>query len=96
MALIEITRQPSTLHGYQLNPPTDMITALNYLSTRGYTGSVVLTKNGNDPVVWTLTLQSGAGTSGQAGVTGSWVVIENDAIATIVPEDKAAAMYAPA
>ena len=96
MSLIEIVRQPSTLQGYQLTSPTDMVTALSYLSTRGYSGSVVLTKDGSGNSYWTLTLNSDAGTGAQAGVTGSWIVIENDAIATIVAEGKAAAMYAPA
>lgn len=92
MALVNITRKPSVLQGYQLATPADMQTALDYLSTRGYSGSVTQSKSGT-ATVWTLSLQSDNGTGSQAGVIGSWVVIENDAIASIVPAAKAAAMY---
>lgn len=92
MALITITRKPSTLQGYQLVTPSDMVTALNYLSSRGYSGSVSMSKNGGAPF-WTFSLQSDTGSNGQSGVINDWVVIENDAVATIYTAAKAAAMF---
>lgn len=92
MALVTITRKPSTLQGYQLTSPADMTTALDYLKTRGYSGSVTQSKSGAT-TIWTMTLQSDTGSNGQSGLIGDWVVIENDQIASIVPAAKAAAMY---
>ena len=92
MALVNITRKPSTLQGYQLATPADMTTALDYLKTRGYSGSISQTKSAGN-TVWTLTLQSDTGSNGQAGVIGDWVVIENDAVASIVSAAKAAQLY---
>lgn len=92
MALVTITRKPSTLQGYQLVTPADMVTALSYLSTRGYSGGINCNKAGGN-TVWQINLQADSGAVGQQGLINDWIVIENDAIATIVPAAKAAAMY---
>lgn len=96
MPLINITRKPSTLQGYQLATPADMTATLVYLSTRGYIGSISDFRSGGN-IAWSMTLQleSGAGNV-MTGTINDWVVIENDAIATIVPAAKATAMYQPA
>lgn len=92
MALVNITRKPSALQGYQLATPGDMYTALEYLSSRGYVGAVSCLRNGSG-LLWQFSLQTNSGTGAQSGALGDWIVIENDSVASIVPAAKAAALY---
>jgi hypothetical protein len=93
MPLVNISRKASTLQAYQLSTPADMVTALAYLTARGYVGSISAYMSGA-VLVWQLNLQL-ANNSGQAmsGITNDWVVIENDSIATVVPAAKATTLY---
>lgn len=91
MALINITRKASTLQAEQLNAPSDMTDSLTYLSSRGYVGQISLSKVGST-LTWQLVIQDVNGTV-STGVIGDWLIIENDAIATIVPASKAPALY---
>lgn len=93
MPLVTVTRKPVTLQGYQLTTPTDMLAALDYLKTRGYSGTISLYKNGATPT-YTMQLVADAGNSApQLGAINDWIVIENDTIANVVSAAKATVLY---
>lgn len=92
MPLITVTRKPSVLQGFQLTTSADMQVALEYLSTRGYLGSISSQRVSNT-VTWMLTLYSDSGTGAQSAGINDWLVIENDAIATLLTAEDAAALY---
>lgn len=93
MALINITRKPSTLQGYQLATPADMTAAVGYLAARGYSGTVNCFKQ-NDVPTWQISLVNDNGQGAQQlGMINDWIVIENDQIATIYPAAKAVALF---
>ena len=91
MPLIPIQRKPSNLQGYQLISSEDMFIALEYMSHRDYTGTVNCYNSGGI-IQWSLSLQDPTGGSQQA-VLNDWLVLENDTIATLVPEGKAGTLY---
>lgn len=94
MALINVTRKPVTTQGYQLTGPSDMLAALDYLKTRGYSGTINAYKSDGVNTVWQLTIHADSGAQvPQSGATGDWVIIENDTIASILPAAKAAVLY---
>lgn len=93
MALVNITRKPVSLQGYQLTSPTDMLAALSYLSSRGYSGGVNCFKQAGN-TVWQMSLVGDvAGLGAQMGNVGDWIVIENDTVASIISATKAAQIY---
>ena len=93
MALVNVTRKPVSLQGYQLTSQTDMVTALTYLSSRGYSGSVNCYKQAG-AATWQIMLQSDSGSGATPlGALNDWIIIENDTVATIVPAAKAALIY---
>lgn len=93
MTLVDITRKPVALQGFQLTSESAMVSALAYLAPKGYSGGVNCFKNDNN-VVWQMSLQSDTNSLGaQIGNIGDWIVVENDTLATIVPAAKAAELY---
>lgn len=91
MALVSLTRQAQTLQGYQLLTPEDMVAALKYLLAGGYTGSINVTKNTS--TVWQMWLQHTATGTSQSALINDWIVVENNAIARVVPAANFAAQY---
>ena len=95
MALQNLTPVQDTLQGWQLLTPDDMHSALEYLAAKGYTGSVnSLIDPGSGALTWQLILQSTTRKSSLAvAVINDWVIIENDAIASICPAEEFDARY---
>lgn len=79
--LIDLTQQVQTLQGYELATPDDMMAALKYLQGGGYTGSINLSESG----AWQMWLQRTASNTSQSALIGDWIVIENNAVARVVP-----------
>lgn len=93
MPLINITRKPTTLQAFQLLTPADMVTAATHLASRGYSATISTFKQ-NGTTTWQIVLTPDTGGGGaQTGVLNDWAVIENNAIATIVPAAKAPDLY---
>lgn len=92
MALVNLTRETETLQGYQLTSSQDMVAALEYLSAGGYTGTVNITKPGST-VVRQMWLQHVSSNTSQSANVGDWIVIKNNAIATVVPQAQFASQY---
>ena len=94
--LITITRVAEAIQGFQLQANTDMFTALAYLTTNlGYVGNVNSFIDGTGKPQWQLTIQSTTrqGTQGIA-IIGDWVILENNAVASICPASQFASLYA--
>lgn len=92
MPLIDVTRQPDTLQAYQLTTPQDMVTALAYLAQGNYTGHINCAVSGGS-AVWTMGLTSPGNSASQSAVIGDWIVIRNNAIATVVTSDQFTSLY---
>lgn len=93
MPLVNITRKPVALQAYRLITQADMLAALDYLSSRGYSGGVNVVKV-NGTATWQMSLAADGGTVGaQLGNLGDWIVIENDVVASIITNAKATLIY---
>lgn len=90
--LVNLTQQVQTLQGYQLAAPEDMMAALKYLLGGGYTGSINCSDNG----AWQMWLQRPTTNTSQSALIGDWIVIENNAVARVVPAALFAAQYTSA
>lgn len=90
--LINLTQQVQTLQGYQLAAPEDMMAALKYLLVGGYTGSINISVSGE----WQMWLQRPASNTSQSALLGDWIVIENNAVARVVPAALFDAQYTSA
>lgn len=77
MALINVTRKPTSLQAYQLVTVDDMIAALKYLVPRGYWGHINVAQNG------TPTLGFRNGVSDSTANLTDWIVIENATANTV-------------
>jgi hypothetical protein len=88
MALEDLTPVSTTYQGWQLLTPQDMHDALEYLTPRGYTGTVSSLTNANGSTDWQFILIA-SGNAPQAAqaiaAINDWVIIENDTIATVCP-----------
>ena len=71
MALINVTRKPTSLQAYQLINVDDMIAALKYLVQRGYWGHINVDQSG------TVTMGFRNATSDHNAALTNWIVIEN-------------------
>ena len=92
-ALVNVTAKPVTLQGYQLTSDSDMHAALEYLSARGYSGSVSVSK-ASGTATWQMSLVADSGNSAaQFGNVTDWIIIQNDSVATIVTAAVAGQLY---
>lgn len=87
--LINLTQQVQTLQGYELAAPDDMLAALKYLQGGGYTGSINLSEGGD----WQMWLQRPSSNTSQSALLGDWIVVENNAVARVVPASLFASQY---
>lgn len=91
-SLIPITRQPDSLQGYQLTAPGDMIAALDYLAGAGYSGNISLSLNGATKN-YQLWINSKDQSNSQSALIGDWIVIKNNATASVVPAAQFPSLY---
>lgn len=89
-SLINVTRQAETIQAYQLTSADDMHAALKYIQPGGYSGSVAVDATGT----WTLYFQS-TSTNAQTyvGHINDYVIIENNALASLCPAAKFGNLY---
>jgi hypothetical protein len=92
MALVNVTRKTSTLQAYQLTSPDDMMAALKYIGAGNYTGSINANRV-NGTLAWELWFSSPIQNTSQNAKIGDWIVIENNAVATAVPQANFANLY---
>lgn len=90
--LVGLTRAADTLQGFQLAAPEDMIAALKYLSAGGYTGHINCATDSGTPV-WAMGLQSPGQTTSTSAVIGDWIIIKNNAVASVVLAAQFAQLY---
>lgn len=91
--LVTVTRKTETIQAYQLTSEDDMLAALKYIAAGGYTGSLALsTTNGTDQV-WRLQIQNSTKNVSQFAAITDYIVIENNAIASVVPATQFTNMY---
>ena len=91
-SLVNLTPIATTVQGYQLTSATDMLTALTYLTTRGYTG-VINCQSINSTITWSLALYDTKQNTSQTANVNDVIVIENGATATVVPAAKFSSLY---
>lgn len=91
--LVPVTRQQDSLQGFQIAAPEDMMTALAYLAAGGYTGHINCASSNGAPV-WAMGLQSPGQTVSQSAEIGDWIVIKNNATATVVAATQFDSLYA--
>ena len=97
MPLQTITRKTVTIQGYQLTAASgdggagNMVASANYLRTRGYTANMSMDSTG----AWTLWIQAANSNASYSGKVNDIVVIENDAIASIVTPAQYTQLYNP-
>ena len=90
--LVTIQRQTETIQGFQILVPQDMMDALNYLvGTLGYTGGINCNLIGGAHT-WQLNF-TGGGVVQQVGGINDYIILENNAIATICPAANFSALY---
>lgn len=77
MPLVTVTRKAANYQKYVLATPDDMRAALEYLSTRGYSGTITQNKV-NGVVTWSMTLQADTGGDVQQALINYVLVLEND------------------
>lgn len=90
--LITVTRQADNLQGYQLTNAADMVAALQYLSAGGYTGHINCAST-EGSAVWTMGLQSPGQNVSQSATIGDWIIIKNNAVASVVPAAQFTQLY---
>lgn len=87
--LLTLARQTETIQGYQLTSQTDMLTALTYITAGGYIGQISYT----DQSTWLLYIQNASLNTHATATIGDWIIIENNAVVTVCPQDKFASLY---
>jgi len=94
MALETLTPVSATYQGWQLISAQDMHAALEYLTTKKYTGTVSAFTDAAGVVTWQLVLSSVSPQSAQSiAALNDWVIIENDTIASVCPAEHFDARY---
>lgn len=77
MALINVTRKPTSLQAYQLVTVDDMLAALKYLVPRGYWGHINVDQSG------AVTMGFRNTASDNTAALTDWVVIENATVDSV-------------
>lgn len=90
--LVPITANTVSLQGYQLASADDMLAALKYMSTLGYTG-VINCQIVSGAVKWSMNFYNTAQNSSQVAQINDWIVLENGAIANVCPAANFATLY---
>lgn len=93
--LIPLTRQATTLQGFQLVTRDDMWSALAWLSDNGYTGTVTRYTTNTGVAAWSLSFADTHGAS-QVGVLTDWIVLENNSQARTYTDAVFRTMFATA
>jgi hypothetical protein len=91
--LVPITRKTETLQAFQLTSQTDMVTALDYLGNGGYSGSITLGLTSTGTKQYQMWINNPGQSNSQNAVTGDWIVIANNTVATVVPAAQFANLY---
>jgi hypothetical protein len=96
MGLTNLTRVTETIEGWELQQAPDMISVLDHIGGLGggatYSGSVQM-NNAAGTITWQLLINNTTANSSQFGVQNDWVIIENNAIVTIVKAADYASMF---
>lgn len=85
--LVNLSRSAETVQGFQITEAADMVTALQYLATVAipYSGTMSYTLIGST-YVWQLVLvNSREGASLTPAYVNDWIILENNATASICP-----------
>lgn len=84
--LVNLTANTVTIQGFQLLEPTDMLTALEYLTTQGYQGTLNAEIVGGTK--YSLNLYHPQMAINQVAYINDWIILQNGSIATVVAANK--------
>jgi len=80
-ALVNLSRPPATLLGFQLLVPEDFWTAFNWLTANGYTGNLNCYPEGAG-LAWNVSFARPPSGNSQVAYLNDWLVLENGTEAT--------------